>query len=257
MICTPTKWGSRKSMQVLAPLCASCFLVADADAGIIDFGGRVPLASFEVEDLVDISQLGSWNGAPVTPDNQPSAYHRRLHASLDFFSDETDASQVFLRVSNVVSTQGAWWGGSAFINTLLTSIDLALAAGDGEVGITGVNFDYANPGQSLLGTEVGAVESTLGWQYGTGRLSTASSWTYAFAEFGGVTGGTIQEGGGVFLLGLDHYASSLDWSAASLTLGYGLGNQFLVAQNTGVPAPAAALIALAAPMFATHRRRRA
>ena len=216
---------------------AAYFTTMLACPAVLDLSNAVPLASYRCEGLVDISTLGSWNGAPVSQTNMPSEYHRLLGAYLDVFPDSS--TSVWLRVRDVISTQGSYWYGSAFTNTLMTRIDLHLTDGTAPIGITGANTDFCNPGQSLLGTLAGPVTSTLGWTLDSNALRTVAASDYGFAEYGWVTGAVIQEGGGLFRLDLSTVWSAVSWQSSSLTVTYGNGNQTVPSTLTFAAVPVA------------------
>jgi hypothetical protein len=251
--------GLRINVGFLAIFMSSC-LAASTVADTIDFGTETAIATFRSEGLVTLDGLGSWNGQPVSETNMPSESQRRLSATFDLFADEASTQHVWLRVSGVVSTQGASWFGGAFVNTILTSIDLDLRTSSASVGILGGDFGNANPGQSLLGNETGSVTETIGWVLSGDRLRTESNYQYGFAEYASVTGAVIQEGGGLFRLALGRSVGDISWSQSGLTAGYGVGNQYIESEllysNAPVPALPAGLVLAGAGLFTCGRRRR-
>lgn len=219
-------------MMDVKKLFASLFITSFCFGDNVTFT-RPPLARFKVEGLVDISDLGSWNGEPVTEENQPNEYQRRLSCWIDFFGVPNQwPYEMYLRVSDVVSTQGAYWSGTSFYNTLLTRIKVDFEVENTD--IVEVGFNDANPNQAVLGNGEPPVpvSQTLGWTHTNNTLHTEDPWQYAFAEFGYVYGGVVQEGGGLFRLRLNSNYNEISWSESTITCVYGLENQEIVATFT-------------------------
>ena len=70
--------------------------------------------------------LGSWNGAPLSPENQPTPEEDELSATLSFYVDRDHKNDLYVVVSNVFDTDFGFITGTAFEYVALTGLTFSL-----------------------------------------------------------------------------------------------------------------------------------
>ena len=70
--------------------------------------------------------LDYWNGAPLSPTNQPTYDQDQLSATLSFYVDRAHANDLYIVVSNVYDTQFGYITGAPFNYVALTGIVFSL-----------------------------------------------------------------------------------------------------------------------------------
>jgi len=208
----------------------------------LSFAPEMLRARSVMEGLLDISALQTWNGEPVSPTNQPSEYHRRLSVVCSIYESEALDGTHYVVISNVVTTQGAWWSGTIFIHTLMTGFSFSVPDANGlPIELEAVSFQHANIGQHLLDSNGETpVDETAGFAWETTAagevIRTVNGANYSFAEYGYVNGIVITEGGGVVEIApVDPPAA--DWVSTVFHAEFGLGNQMLAATPCTVELP--------------------
>lgn len=215
------------------------------------------VAHYHLEGLYDMVGLSTWNGQPVTEDNQPSPWHRRLAADVSFYRDVGDSRTLWIAIDGIVTTQGANWWGSPAQDVQLTGIALSMRSADAVVLAQAYSGEFALEGQRVL-TESGAtpIESTPGYHLlvggGITRVQCVSGTDYGLTSFSWVSGLRVLTGGAVFRLTLDTEVSAIDWQSTGLTARYGVDHQFV----EGVLVPGPGVAGSVALIGALRRRRR-
>ena len=74
----------------------------------------------------DNAGLGSWNGAPLSPENQPTPEQDQLSATLSFYVDRAHKNDLYVVVSNVFDTDFGFINGTPFQFVALTGITFSL-----------------------------------------------------------------------------------------------------------------------------------
>lgn len=187
--------------------------VRSTSADVMSFESMTPLAAWHAEGLWNMAGLGSFNGQPVSETNQPSPEQRRLACDLELYPVPDQPLRAFLRVTNVVSTQGlSFFGTDGFIGSMsLTAIQCRLQTDLGEsILVSSATAPHSNVGQVLQhgpcsDSTTTPMTETLGW---TGviegdefQLRCAVFPAYSMANWGSYCGGSSRiRGGGVFLL---------------------------------------------------------
>lgn len=250
-------------------LCAVLLAASVASAGVIDFSQYQQVGSYTSEGLYDLSGLGSWNGQPVSPTNKPSDHNRQLSATWNLFVNPAAHNELFIQVTDVITTNGAWWVGLAFENVSLTGLRFTLP--HTELGTPSLNSGYANAGELLftgnheetipLLTTPGYMLSALGGD--TFSIHTASGADYAFGTWGYVDNAHRIMGGGVFDLTFDPGVDlllSVYFPGVKLDSIYGVGNQYIAAEwqppDTEVPEPGTLCLMLLAGACLALRKTR-
>jgi hypothetical protein len=236
---TKTRGSVRLGRSIAISVAA---LSGSAIADNLSFAPEMLRARSVLEGLLDISALQTWNGEPVSPTNQPSEYHRRLSVVCSIYESEALDGTHYVVISDVVTTQSAWWSGTIFIHTLMTGLSFSVPDASGlPIELEAVSFQHANIGQHLLDSNGETpVDETAGfvWEATAAGavIRTVNGANYSFAEYGSVTGVVITEGGGVMeITPVDPPAA--DWIGTVFHAEFGLGNQVLTATPCTVELP--------------------
>jgi hypothetical protein len=218
--------------------------------GQIDFSRDNLVASFRVDGLYNLVGLGTWNGQPVSPTNMPSDDNRRLASTINFYVLPSDKNILYVQVTDVLTTIGAWWTGTAFTNVTQTGVRFTLPLKNTHRVINSIDsfsIDFANPSETLVigahhGTNSSNTEvteplsSTPGYTInvspnGEFLIQTTNGAEYGFTSLGGIFGATRIRGGGVFQITFDHslnLSHRIDFSSMVTEAQYGVGNQYIV-----------------------------
>lgn len=238
-----------------------------ARAEVVILNESERLATWHVDGLWDLEGLGSWNGSPVSSTNMPSDGVRQLSADVSMYAVQGNSSQLFMRVHNVITTQGAnWFGSDGFLGDhALTSVQVTLRSGSGvNLLPSTISAEYAQEGQALLyGTSSSTAHAdplanTVGWTSAIGvagfGVNCAAFPANAMVSYGLYWGPTSRiRGGGVFLIDFGGVPLiDIDWNLSSASVGF--GNQSQVFGGVLVPAPGVFIPLLGG--FGFHRRRR-
>lgn len=245
----------------VASLLALCIASA-AKADTLDLTGPAfhRVASYSSSGEYNLVGLGTWNGQPVSPTNQPTPYQALLAQQDNFYLGSGSFSNtLFIQVTNVITTQDSYWNGLAFLNVSQTGLRVSLPSA---LSAPSFDFSYSNPNQALVGPNGAGFtpESTTAGFSGyvlnndTYWLTTDPSGQYAFASFPIVTGTQRTYNGGIFALtfaGTD--LNAINWQNATVQATYGYNNQSIAATYAGdaaspVPEPPT-IIAVASGMF--------
>ena len=238
----------------------------------------IKVGSYHSQGLMDLFGLGTWNGKPLTDDNKPSDDNRLLAVTTNFYVSRSVPNQLFIQLTDVITTQNVSLFGSAMDSAALTGIRFWLPAkGLTDLGTPTFSSDYANPGEVLFpgtgnGTTTVPLTTTPGYELD--RLASAGAYSihtqdgseYAFGTWGWVTGTERIMGGGVFDLTFAPSVDLLrgvDYRDAQLDAIYGSGLQYIRADWVGaghegpttVPEPSTMLMVGGAVVVAAYRRR--
>jgi hypothetical protein len=133
----------------LFPLVLTACSVLSADTIYFDYE---TLGSYRAEGLLSLRDIGTWNGQPITDTNKPSNDQRELAATTNFYASSSASNELLVQITNVITTQGSFWSGQAFVNTALTDVEFWLPGIGGTVfGTPAFSSDFANPGQRIMG----------------------------------------------------------------------------------------------------------
>ena len=252
----------------LSALLGFCLLLAqNVSSAVITFDGYSKLHTYRTSGLYNMVGLGFWNGSPVSENNMPSISNRRLESSISLWASQASPNVLFFQVHDVVTTYGASWWGTAFLNVTQTGIRFTLPD---ELASQPTSFSssYANPGQirayggSYESTEV--MTETYGYaleKLGENDFLISSS-NFGFNGFTSlyqIRGTSRIRGGGVFALEFPSGISVFghDYSRIGIEAEYGEGNQFIgrLPSASGVPEPSSTfpVILLAFALTATRR----
>jgi hypothetical protein len=196
--------------------------------------------------LYNLIGLGLWNGQPVSPTNTPSDDNRLLEADINLFVSASAVNILYVQVTNVVTTLGAFWSGTAFDNVTQTGVRITFpdqSPFSQEVTFSG---NFANPNEILAdgtsGTEIAIpLSNTPGFAIAvtppTLLIQTTNGANNGFTSLGGIYGATRIRGGGVFQLTFAPSAdlTKVDFSKVLVESEYGLANQFITAVDSIPP----------------------
>jgi hypothetical protein len=209
----------------------------------IQFDPTTLKASYGSVGLYNLVGLGTWNGQPVSPTNMPDDAQRLLAATINFYVLPGASNVMYMQVTDVLTTTGAYWFGTAFDDVTQTGVQIAFP--DPSILSLEVSYSgaYANPGEVLAdgtsGTEIDTpLTSTPGFTMdaplnSTLLIHTVSGAANGFTSLFNITGTTRIRGGGVFQLTFDPTVdlTQLDFSKLQVESEYGLENQFILASN--------------------------
>jgi hypothetical protein len=177
----------------------------------------VNVGSYHGAGLMDLFNLGTFNGQPITETNKPTDSMRELSATVNLFVSRSDPHALFVQVTDVVTSRGMWFAGSAMDAPAFSGIRFWLPATSAIVfGTATFSDNYANPGQVLFtgnGTETIPLSDTPGWimdslaANGAYYVHTSSGTDYSLGTWGWVNGTHRIMGGGIFEL---CFSSSID-----------------------------------------------
>lgn len=221
-----------RTVGVVTGIALSLCPVAEMNAAVVAFRPTDHLATFSIEGLYDMVGLGLWNGQPVSETNQPSLQQRRLAADVAFFRDTATPQDLWITVTNIVTTQGSWWTGAPSQAVLLTGLGIEFATATGHAAAVAYSGEYALAGQAILtGSGSTPTEATPGyglWQEADATwIRCVAGTEYAMSNFTWVSGLTVTTGSAVFRLTMDREVDLIDWTAATLTGRYGVDHQFV------------------------------
>jgi hypothetical protein len=180
----------------------------------------------------------------------PSDDNRRLASTINFYVLPSDKNILYVQVTDVLTTIGAWWTGTAFTNVTQTGVRFTLPLKNTHRVINSIDsfsIDFANPSETLVigahhGTNSSNTEvteplsSTPGYTInvspnGEFLIQTTNGAEYGFTSLGGIFGATRIRGGGVFQITFDHslnLSHRIDFSSMVTEAQYGVGNQYIV-----------------------------
>jgi hypothetical protein len=170
-------------------------------------------ATYQSSGLYNLVGLGTWNGQPLSPTNFPSDQNRLLEATINLYVSNSLPNDLFVQVTNVTTTVGAFWFGTAFDDVTQSGIELLFPS---SLGAATLNSNYANPGEilanGLSGTEVDSpLSNTPGYSLTVTAdsylIATISGAEYGFTSLGDIHGAQRIRGGGLFDL---QFAPSVD-----------------------------------------------
>jgi hypothetical protein len=236
----------KKMFTITFVLVVLTIFVSPASADLIPSDLEL-LGSYHSDGVYNLVGLNTWNGQPVSDTNKPTDFEAQLATTINFYSDKQNRNLLFVQVTDVITTNGSFWTGSAFQNVSLTGIQFSLAIDSNKpVGTPSFSSQYANVGQVLFtgnGSETVPLNDTPGYvmdDFGnqTYLIHTANGAEYAFGTWGFVNGATRIMGGGVFLLTFAnnvHPDKDFDFPSSTVYSVYGIDNQFIQANFEGPP----------------------
>jgi PEP-CTERM motif len=123
-----------------------------AHANVIDTTALKLVAVVQTQGEYDNAGLDSWNGAPLSPENQPTPEQDQLSATLSFYVDRAHKNDLYVVVSNVFDTDFGFINGTPFEFIALTGISFSLPI-RGPHPTRNVEFSNGNAveGETLLG----------------------------------------------------------------------------------------------------------
>jgi hypothetical protein len=179
-------------------------------AATLDVSSLTLMAVIQTRGEYDNAGLGTWNGQPLSPSNQPSYEQDQLSATLSFYIDPKHENDLYLTVTNVYDTQYGSIYGSPFGYVALTGVDFSFNRAHGKLAEAILSTDNALPGEELAnggsnGTNV-PLTSIPNWDLSAytsnGRNSKysidTSSNNYALTHFSSVYDATRIYGGAAF-----------------------------------------------------------
>jgi hypothetical protein len=154
-----THLGQRRQMKTtFSALTAMAFVCLGqaAQANVIDTTALKLVAIVQTQGEYDNAGLGSWNGAPLSPENQPTPEQDELSATLSFYVDRDHKNDLYVVVSNVFDTDFGFITGTAFEYVALTGLTFSLPL-SGAHPTKNVEFSngVAVDGETLLGPNSG------------------------------------------------------------------------------------------------------
>lgn len=175
----------------------------------VAFASSIPhnavlVGEYQASGLYNLVGLETWNGQPLSPTNQPDALQRELASTIRLYVPRSTPNQLFITVSNVTTTIGAFWFGTAFDNVTQTGVSLNTPT---FLGSATLDSNFALPGQTLVnGTSghevVTPLSHTPGYQLGFAgaqyNITTITGAQYGFTSLSNITGAIRIRGGGVF-----------------------------------------------------------
>jgi len=214
-----------------------------ADNLLTSFEDNILVASFHTEGLYNLVGCGTWNGQPLSDENMPSDENRFLAATANFYVDRTAHNVLYVQVTDVTTTIGAFWWGLAFENVTQTGVAFTLPPRDGNSGVLSrfrsYSGDHANPGQILAdGFVAQGYEEPITYTPGYAPeligdamlIHTTDRAEFGFTSLGGIYGARRLKGGGVFELTFDpavKLRDAVDWGAMKVQAEYGRSNQYI------------------------------
>ena len=142
----------------ICPLTAAAFMCLGqvAHASIIDTTDMRLVGIVQTQGEYDNFGLGTWNGAPLSPENQPTAEQDQLSATLSFYVDRAHKNDLYIVVSNVFDTDFGFIDGAPFQYIALTGLTFSLPI-RGQHPAKNVEFSNGNAvaGEVLLGPTSG------------------------------------------------------------------------------------------------------
>ena len=141
----------KTTFSALTAMAFVCLAQA-APATVIDTTALKLVGIVQTQGEYDNAGLGSWNGAPLSPENQPTPEQDQLSATLSFYVDRAHKNDLYVVVSNVFDTDFGFINGTPFQFVALTGITFS-------VPIRGAhparNVEFSNgvavEGETLLG----------------------------------------------------------------------------------------------------------
>jgi hypothetical protein len=230
-----------RAIVALHRLALSVFMLAPVHAtygSIIDPNGLTLVATVHTRGQYDNAQLGTWNGQPLSPTNQPTFDEDQLSADWSFYVDPASTNTLYILASNVLDTQYGFIFGSPFDLVALTGFEFSLPishfSGNSSVAFSN---QFAVAGEELLGPISGqsaTLTSTPGWSLTgvSGPINqpsfdiSTSSVDDAFTHFSSVFGETRIFGGGVFQFSFDpsvNLFENTDFDTLTASASNGLG----------------------------------
>jgi hypothetical protein len=199
----------KTTFSALTAIAFVCLAQA-AQANVIDTTAMKLVAIVQTHGEYDNAGLGSWNGAPLSPENQPTPEQDQLSATLSFYVDRAHKNDLYVVASNVFDTDFGFINGPAFEFVALTGITFSLP-------IRGVhparNVEFSNgvavEGETLLGSNSGqsspltttpnwALQGVLGPRNDPSFSISTSGVGDALTHFSSVFGTTRIGGGAAF-----------------------------------------------------------
>jgi hypothetical protein len=131
-------------------------LARAAQANVVDTTTLKLVAIVQTKGEYDNAGLGSWNGAPISLENQPTPEQDQLSATLSFYVDRAHKNDLYVVASNVFDTDFGFISGPAFEFVALTGLTFSLPL---EGGHPTKNVEFSNgiavEGETLLGPNSG------------------------------------------------------------------------------------------------------
>jgi hypothetical protein len=189
-------------------------LTQAAQANVIDTTALKLVGIVQTHGEYDNAGLGSWNGAPLSPENQPTPEQDQLSATLSFYVDRAHKNDLYVVVSNVFDTDFGFITGTPFEFVALTGITFSLPirgahptrnvelsngiAVDGETllgpnsgqsspltttpnwALNGVSGPRHDPSFSISTPDVGDALTHFSSVYGTTRIGGGAAFEFSF-----------------------------------------------------------------------------
>jgi hypothetical protein len=247
----------RKLLSLAATVTLGAFGVMSpqlSKASTVNISSLTLMATVQTRGEYDNYGLDYWDGAPLSPTNQPTFEQDQLSATLSFYVDPAQTNDLYLVVSNVLDTDYGYISGAPFAYVALTGIDFSLAISSNpapavftnQLAVPGEQFEGPNYGASPLSTtpgwtlaNVSGPTADLDYSIGTGTVD------YALTHFQNVYGTTRIFGGAAFgflfdpAINLFQDANFASLSAdTSFGLGLYAGPGEITYLNPAIPEPA-------------------
>lgn len=234
-----------KKTFLIVVLTLSVFLPR-ASAAILDVSDLTLVSTFEIDGHYNLAGVEFWNGLPLSPTNRPSDAITPMHADINLFVRNTNPNQLYVVVSDVLTTQGASWYGNAFVNITQTGtqFSLPLLAGGFLGGAPGLSGAFAITGQTLLSPPdvVTPLDTTPNYRVDTlleefliRTIDDRGDYGLVGNNFAFIDSAFRIRNSGVFELTFDptiNLLDILDYGAMQLQARYGNGTQYIQGNQT-------------------------
>ena len=109
------------------------------------------VGTFQAQGEYNLVGLDTWNGQPVSATNQPTAFQAELADTVTFYVSPTIPNQLFIDITNVITSKSSYWNGTAFQNLALSGFRFRLFANlPVDLGIPVFSGQYAPLGRCFL-----------------------------------------------------------------------------------------------------------
>jgi hypothetical protein len=237
---------------------AATLLAANAySAAFYPANGYVRLADYETSGYYNLIGLGAWNGAALSETNKPSDSNRLLSSAISLYTSTTETNKLFIRLTDVVTTYGAYWNGTAFDNVTQTGLSISIPGVRANSKAI-LNSGWSNQNQVLayggLTESTETLGDTPGYQLSATsessiNINTSIGSNYGFTSLYNIRGAYRIRGGGVFEVDFSDDINLLEIfnpETSSVSARYGQNNQFitgtLIQYAASVPEPSAAFL---------------
>jgi len=227
-------------------LFTTLFALPHVSAAVLDVSELTLVSTFEADSLFNLAGVDSWNGAPLSPANQPPSIVLPLESDINLYVRNAETNKLYVVVTNVVSTVGATWFGTAFVNVTQSGamLSLPLLSGGFLGGTPGISGAFAIAGQTLLSPPnvITPIDRTDGYEVNSvadefliKTIDPDADMGFVGNNFIFIDSASRLRNGGVFELSFDPAVNLLDiidYGAMALQTRYGNGSQYIQGLQT-------------------------